>query len=93
MKNRFFFRELTFLLFGIFLVTSCTDEIDRPVFPISATISHSVKDKQVAFTALTHSAVSWSWTFGDGKQRERQTGSFYSINSQRSELVVDLWRW
>jgi hypothetical protein len=39
------------------MVASCTDEIDRPVFPISATISHSVKDKQVAFTALTHSAV------------------------------------
>ncbi len=72
MKNRFFFRELTFLLFGIFLVTSCTDEIDRPVFPISATISHSVKDKQVAFTALTHSAVSWSWTFGDGKTSTEQ---------------------
>jgi len=72
MKNRLFFRELTFLLFGIFLVTSCTDEIDRPVFPISATISHSVKDKQVAFTALTHSAVSWSWTFGDGKTSTEQ---------------------
>ena len=72
MKNRFFFRELTFLLFGIFLVTSCTDEIDRPVFPISATISYSVKDKQVAFAALTHSAVSWSWTFGDGKTSTEQ---------------------
>jgi hypothetical protein len=67
MKNRLFFRELTLLLFAIFLVTSCSDEIDRPVFPISATIFHSVVGKQVAFTALTHSAVSWSWDFGDGK--------------------------
>lgn len=84
MKNRFFFRELTFLLLGILLVTACTDEIDRPVFPISATISHSVKGKQVAFTALTHSAVSWSWTFGDGQNSTEQnpvhvysTGGYY----------------
>jgi PKD repeat protein len=72
MKNRLFFRELTLMLFVIFLVTSCTDEIDKPVFPISATISHSIKDKQVAFTALTHSAVSWSWTFGDGQNSTEQ---------------------
>ncbi len=84
MKNRFFFRELTILLLGILLVTSCSDEIDRPVFPISATISHSVKGKQVAFTALTHSAVSWSWTFGDGQNSTEQnpvhvytTGGYY----------------
>lgn len=86
MKNRFFFRELTYLLFAVFLVTSCTDEIERPVFPISATISHSVKDKQVAFTALTHSAVSWSWTFGDGKTSAEQNpvhvyekGGYYKV--------------
>jgi len=72
MKNRIFFRELTLLLLGIILVVSCTDEIERPVFPISALISHSIKEKQVAFTALTHSAVSWSWTFGDGKTSTEQ---------------------
>ena len=72
MKNKFFFRELTFLLLSFFLVTSCSDEIDRPVFPISATISHSIKAKQVAFTGLTHSAVSWSWDFGDGKTSNEQ---------------------
>ena len=72
MKNKFFFRELTILLLAVFLVTSCDDEIERPVFPISATISHSIKDKQVAFTALTHSAVSWSWDFGDGKTSTEQ---------------------
>jgi hypothetical protein len=72
MKNKFFFRELSFLLLSFFLVTSCSDEIDRPVFPISATISHSIKDKQVAFTALTHSAVSWSWDFGDGNTSNEQ---------------------
>lgn len=72
MKNKFFFRELTIVLLAVFLVTSCTDEIDRPVFPVSATIFHSVKDKQVAFTALTHSAVSWQWDFGDGKTSTEQ---------------------
>lgn len=85
MKNKFFFRELTFFLLAVFLVISCTDEIDRPVFPISATIFHSVKNKQVAFTALTHSAVSWQWDFGDGNSSTEQnpvhvyeTGGYYS---------------
>ncbi len=72
MKTRIFFRELTLFLLVVFMVTSCTDEIDRPVFPISATIFHSIKDKQVAFTALTHSAVSWQWDFGDGKTSAEQ---------------------
>jgi hypothetical protein len=72
MKNKFFFRELTIFLLAVFLVVSCTDEIDRPVFPVSATIFHSMKDKQVAFTALTHSAVSWQWDFGDGKTSAEQ---------------------
>jgi hypothetical protein len=85
MKNKFFFRELTILLLAVFLATSCDDDIDRPVFPISATIFHSVKDKQVAFTALTHSAVSWQWDFGDGKTSTEQNpvhvyekGGYYS---------------
>ena len=45
---------------------SCTNEDARPTFPLSAEIFHSVDGKQVAFTALTHSAVNWSWDFGDG---------------------------
>lgn len=45
---------------------SCNEETERPVFPLSATIFHSIAGRQVAFTALTHSAVSWSWEFGDG---------------------------
>jgi len=35
-------------------------------FPLSAVIFHSIDGKQVAFTALTHSAVNWEWDFGDG---------------------------
>lgn len=45
---------------------SCEDDADKPVFPLSAVIFHSIDGKQVAFTALTHSAVSWAWDFGDG---------------------------
>jgi PKD repeat protein len=59
-------------MLSVFLFVACNDETDRPVFPISATIFHSVKDKQVAFTALTHSAVSWSWDFGDGQTSTEQ---------------------
>lgn len=53
------------------LFQSC-DEEDRPVFPLSATIFHSIDGKQVAFTALTHSAVSWLWDFGDGNTSDEQ---------------------
>ena len=54
-------------LFLIFLgLTTCTKEETRPTFPLSAEIFHSVAGKQVAFTALSHSAVSWNWDFGDG---------------------------
>ncbi len=61
-----------FCMIGILLLQSCSDETDRPVFPLSATIFHSVDDKQVAFTALTHSATAWSWDFGDGQTSTEQ---------------------
>lgn len=80
MKNSTFFQKLTFLMVSVILLASCSDETDTPVFPISATIFHSVKDKQVAFTALTHSAVSWSWDFGDGQtSTEQNPVHMYSI--------------
>lgn len=58
-----------FMLFLLmtFLVFSCSKETERPVFPLSAEIFKSVNEKQVAFTALTHSAINWTWEFGDGK--------------------------
>lgn len=66
-------RFLTFIcIIGLTLFQSCTKEPVRPVFPLSAEIFQSVKDKQVAFTALTHSAVSWSWDFGDGQTSTEQ---------------------
>lgn len=66
MKNRLIFRNLSFIVLIAFLVLSCTKEEVRPTFPLSAEIFHSVVDKQVAFTALTHSATNWLWDFGDG---------------------------
>jgi len=79
-------RNLIFLFLAIGITSSCEKEADRPEFPISATIFHSVKDKQVAFTALTHSAVSWQWDFGDGNTSTDKnpvhiyaTGGYYKV--------------
>lgn len=57
---------------GIMNFQSCTDENENPVFPLSADIFYSIDGKQVAFTALTHSAVSWQWDFGDGSTSTEQ---------------------
>lgn len=62
-------QNLPFLLIYLGLMAytfSCSKDDARPTFPLSAEIFHSTDGKQVAFTALTHSAVSWSWDFGDG---------------------------
>lgn len=68
----------------ITLFQSCEEEHVVPSFPISAEIFYSTDGKQVAFTALTHSAVSWSWDFGDGNTSSEQnpvyeyeTGGYY----------------
>lgn len=44
----------------------CEEEEPKLNFPLSAEIFQSADGKQVAFTALTHSATSWQWDFGDG---------------------------
>ena len=56
------------IFFGVLLLLlhSCEEEESRPTFPLSAEVFHSINGKQVAFTALTHSAVNWEWDFGDG---------------------------
>ncbi|MDB4583154.1 PKD domain-containing protein [Draconibacterium sp.] len=66
MKNKSIPYGLVFLSIALLFVWSCADDVERPVFPLSAEIFHSVDGKQVAFTALTHSATSWQWDFGDG---------------------------
>ena len=52
------------LLFG---VTSCSSDDDQSSsIPLSADIFYSIDGKQVAFQAITNSASSWAWNFGDG---------------------------
>lgn len=50
----------------IFFFPACSDDGSQNEFPLSAVIFNSIDGKQVAFTALTHSAISWEWNFGDG---------------------------
>lgn len=72
MKNKSIPYGLVFLTIALMFMWSCTDEEESPVFPLSAEIFHSVSGKQVAFTALTHSATSWQWDFGDGNTSTEQ---------------------
>jgi hypothetical protein len=66
MRQKLFYLILIFSGIMVALLPSCKEDETRPTFPLSAEIFHSVAGKQVAFTALTHSAVSWNWEFGDG---------------------------
>ena len=70
-KNLIHYGFAVFFLMA-FLLSSCTKESENPTFPLSAEIFKSVKDKQVAFTALTHSATKWAWEFGDGKTSDEK---------------------
>lgn len=67
MRQKLFNFILVFSCTVVALLPSCKEDETRPTFPLSAEIFHSVAGKQVAFTALTHSAVTWNWNFGDGK--------------------------
>lgn len=67
MKQKLFNLILIFSCTVAVMLPSCKEDETRPTFPLSAEIFRSVVGKQVAFTALTHSAVSWNWDFGDGK--------------------------
>ncbi|HWS01467.1 MAG TPA: PKD domain-containing protein, partial [Prolixibacteraceae bacterium] len=87
MKRKFNLHAFIFIVMTTVFLSSCSKEETRETFPISATIFHSVVDKQVAFTALTHSAVSWKWNFGDGKSSTEQNpvhvyekGGYYKAN-------------
>ncbi len=72
MKRKLLYLILVFSCTMVVLLPSCKEDETRPTFPLSAEIFHSVVGKQVAFTALTHSAVSWEWDFGDGKTSTEQ---------------------
>ncbi len=65
MKQMRLIRLSSFLLLGLFIY-SCS-ETEKVELPTSAIIHYSVVDRQVAFTALTHNADTYSWDFGDGE--------------------------
>jgi len=67
MKQTLHLLGLIFIAITTYILSSCSKEEIRETFPLSAEIFHSIVDKQVAFTALTHSAVSWLWDFGDSE--------------------------
>lgn len=67
MKCRIKLSWLIFTLMMAGILSSCTKEDEREAFPLSAEVFHSIAGKQVAFTALTHSATGWLWDFGDGQ--------------------------
>ncbi|RIH64112.1 PKD domain-containing protein [Mariniphaga sediminis] len=66
MKRKLKFLILIFSILTMCVLSSCKEDESRPTFPLSAEIFHSIAGKQVAFTALTHSAENWTWNFGDG---------------------------
>ncbi|PIF05626.1 MAG: hypothetical protein CSA36_05990, partial [Draconibacterium sp.] len=77
-------RTITAFATVLLFLSACIKEEPLPDFPLSAIIFHSINDKQVAFTALTHNAVSWNWDFGDGQTSNEEnpvhiysTGGYY----------------
>jgi PKD repeat protein len=72
MRQKINLPALIFIVMTTLILSSCNKEKDRETFPLSAEVFKSIVDKQVAFTALTHSAVSWSWDFGDGSTSTEQ---------------------
>ena len=83
-KRTVYWGIITSIILSV-LISSCNTE-DRKIFPLSALIFYSIDDSQVAFQALTHSATSWHWDFGDGTTSEEQNpvhiyadGGYYEV--------------
>lgn len=66
MKRNINYLSLVLLYLLVFLFPTCTKSDSQVDLPLSALIFHSIDGKKVAFTALSHNAVSWEWDFGDG---------------------------
>ncbi|MEQ6119450.1 PKD domain-containing protein [Reichenbachiella sp. MALMAid0571] len=79
------------LIFLSLLIYSCGED-EKLEFPTSAQIFYSLSDdpdeaKKVAFTAITHSADSYLWDFGDGTTstepvvvHEYSDGGYYTVS-------------
>ncbi len=83
-KRSIYWGLLASIVLSVFF-SSCGNE-EKKEFPLSAIIFYSIADKQVAFQALTHSAVSWHWDFGDGTTSDEQNpvhvyedGGYYNV--------------
>lgn len=66
MRRVSYYLSSVFVGLLVFFLPACSDDGSKTDLPLSAVIFHSIDGKQVAFTALTHSAVNWEWDFGDG---------------------------
>ncbi len=91
MKKSSFLLTSVFL-YMLFVLPACTDDEKELEFPLSATIFNSISGSQVAFTALTHSAVSWLWDFGDGKTSSEKNpvhiyedGGYYVVSLKATD--------
>ena len=100
-RNKLLLFGVVFTLFASVLISSCSSDDNKGMtFPLSADIFKSVDDKQVAFQGLTHSAVSWTWDFGDGNTSTEQnpvhvyeSGGYYTATltatSKEGETVFE----
>lgn len=67
------------------ILLACSDD-GAPEFPTSVELHYSVAGRQAAFTALAHSADSYSWDFGDGQTSNEKdpvhvyaSGGYYTV--------------
>lgn len=89
MKQKLNLPAAIFIVMMIFILSSCTKEEDRKIFPLSAEVFNSVVGKKVAFTALTHSATSWAWDFGDGKtSTEKNPVHVYTVGGYYKAVLI-----
>jgi len=84
-------KHFCFLIFISLLIYSCGED-EKLEFPTSAQIFYSLSDnpdevRKVAFTAITHSADTYLWDFGDGNTstepvvvHEYSDGGYYTVS-------------
>lgn len=77
-------RFYTAITLAVILLACSDDGVSE--FPTSVELSYSVVGKQAAFTALSHSADSYAWDFGDGQKSTDKdpvhvytSGGYYTV--------------
>lgn len=88
-RNRLVQIGLLFFVFvGLVLYSCSSDDQVENEFPLSVDIFHSIDGRQVAFQALSHSAVRWEWDFGDGTTSTEQNPVYVYQNGGYYTAVV-----